>query len=149
MKRIIFLLTVIAIIGILMVTYPVISSFISPTSQLPVYKESYGSYIIMVYDQGNLSLVKHKITGLMLVINNIDQEKLGIAYIENSTSTFNVNYFFAKESVVLNNGDVTTAYVNTTEIYIGETTIIIPIQLSPGTYTVLLNDGNFFSVTIS
>jgi len=148
-KIVFFLLTIIVIIGIIMVSYPVISSIFSPTSQIPVYKESYGNYSVMIYNQSNLSLFKRNVTGLMLVINNIDQEKLGITYVQNSTNTYEVRYIFIKESVVLNNGDVTTAYVNSSEIYIGEDTLLIPIHLSPGTYTILFTNGNFFSVTIS
>jgi len=148
-KIIFFLLTIIAIIGIFLVSYPVISSIISPNSQIPVYKESYGTYSIMLYNQSDLSLFERNITGLMLVINNIDQEKLAITYIQNSTNTYIIHYIFIKESVVLNNGEVTTAYMNSSEVYIGEETLLIPIYLSPGTYIIFFNDGNFFSVTIS
>ncbi|ARM75559.1 hypothetical protein [Acidianus manzaensis] len=146
-KIVIFLISIIAVVGIIILTYPTISSILSPNSGSPIYQASYGTYTVEVYT--NSSIKSENITGIMMVINNIDEQQLTITCIQNSTTTIPINNFYVKQSVVSNSGNVISAFILTKEVYIGEVTVLVPIKLSPGNYTVILSDGNFFSINVS
>ncbi|BDC17669.1 hypothetical protein [Acidianus sp. HS-5] len=150
MKKIyLIFLTIVAVIGIVLLTYPMISALISPSQGLPIYNEKFGEFSLAVYNSTTLSIKNESMTGLMISLNNLQEEKLTILCIRNSTYTLDVRYFYIKESVVLSSGKVTTAFVKSDEVYIGVDTIFIPVKLSPGMYYVSFNDGNVIPVKFS
>ncbi|AWR96933.1 hypothetical protein DFR86_04740 [Acidianus sulfidivorans JP7] len=145
-KITIFLISAIAIIGILVLTYPTISSLVSPSSGYSIYEASYGNFPVEISTTSGIKT--ENITGIMIIINNIDESNLAITCIQNSSTTIPVSSFYEKISVVSNNGNIISAFILTREVYIGEQTILIPIKLSPGNYTVILSDGNFFTINV-
>jgi len=148
-KLYLIFLTIIVIIGILLLTYPMISALISPSQGLPIYNEKYGNFLISVYNSTTLSIKEENITGLMINLNNLQEEKLTILCIKNASYTLDVRYFYIKQSVVLSDGKVTAAFVKSDEVYIGDDTIFIPAKLSPGTYSIVFSDGNVITVKVS
>lgn len=148
-KLFFYILTAFTIVGIVIISYPVISSIISPSSQLPVYNVSYGSYVVPVYNQNSLTVKLENITGIKLTIDNIDQDNLTIESIQNSTTSLTVKNVYIQESVVTSNGSVITAFVNTGEIFIGRDLVIIPVSLHKGSYTIILSNGETVLINVT
>ncbi|BBG23063.1 hypothetical protein IC006_0347 [Sulfuracidifex tepidarius] len=147
-KIVIFLISSIAIIGIVLTTYPVIQSLVSP-QQVQVAKSSYGTFPLCVYSSDGTSGHLKNVTGIMLTINNENDKGLNLSCIENSTNVIHINYVYVKQQVINDQGDLSTGFMKEGEVFIGEETIVIPVKLSPGVYTLVFSDGNYFQVNIS
>lgn len=128
--------------------YFVVESFIPSSPFIPVYNASYGSYRIpLYYNNGTVKYVE--VEGLRLTLNNQDQNALQIASISNSSFTVRPSWYYETQVAPLPNGSVTVVYVRASEVYLGVETLIVPVVLSPGVYTVVFSDGNTFNFNVS
>ncbi|MCH1771250.1 MULTISPECIES: hypothetical protein [Metallosphaera] len=128
--------------------YFIFQSLIPNSEFIPTYNVSYGVYTIPVYSHGSISY--ETIKGLKLVIDNEDNNTVvRISSISNSSFSTTPSVYYYLESVPLSNGSIASAYAPVYEIYVGYDTLIIPVNLSPGQYNIVLTDGNQFSFTVT
>ncbi|MEM3777235.1 MAG: hypothetical protein QXZ65_08210, partial [Metallosphaera sp.] len=121
--------------------YFIVESLVPNSPFVPSYNVSYGTFRVPVYINSgeiNYSVIK----GIKLVIDNEDSNSLQISAITNSTYSITPSSYYQLESVPLYNGSFVDGYVKTYEIYLGYDTVIIPVELSPGLYTVYFSNGN-------
>jgi len=147
-KVIIFLISSIAIIGIAITTYPMIQSLVGP-QQIELAKSTYGTFPLCVYLPNGMGKHLENVTGIMLTINNEDDKDLNLSCVENSTNVIHVNYVYVKQQVINSQGDLAVGFVKEGEVFIGEETVVVPVKLSPGVYTLVFSDGNYFQVNVS
>lgn len=147
--EIVFLL-VIAILFVLLFSMPklygFISSILAPPQEITYYK--YGDFNVYIFNTTTGFVVKENITGLIIIINNIDSKDLTIISIGNSTYTIKYPIYYVEVPIVLPNGSVINGFERLYGIYIGYTTILIAVHLYPGKYIITLNDGTALSVYI-
>ncbi|MUN27894.1 hypothetical protein [Sulfuracidifex metallicus] len=148
-KTIIFLISVIAVAGIVITALPLIQAFMDPQSQTTVINASYGAFPLCIYNGVGVMGHLENVTGIMLQINNENDKYLNISCIENSSFVTHVNYVYLKQQVVDKNGNIVDGYIEEKDIFIGVETVVVPVKLSPGNYTVVFSDGNYFDVNIS
>ncbi|QKR01046.1 hypothetical protein GWK48_06715 [Metallosphaera tengchongensis] len=129
--------------------YFVVQSLVPSSPYVPSYNVQYGTFVIQFYSSGYLNSVN--VHGIKVIMDNEDTNNLKITSISNSTFSFSPSYYLQLESVPLSNGSIRSAFVNTTEIYLGSDTIIIPtsIKLYPGVYSIIFSDGNELNFNVS
>ncbi|MCG3109073.1 hypothetical protein L3N51_01363 [Metallosphaera sp. J1] len=142
-----FFVVATVVVLIALTGYFVFQSLIPSSEFVPSYNVSYGVYIIPVYAHGSINY--QTIKGLKLIIDNEDNNTVvKISSISNSTFSTTPTVYYYLESVPLSNGSIVSAYAPVYEIYVGYDTLVIPVNLSPGKYNVVLTDGNQFSFTV-
>jgi len=141
-------LTLAVIIVVAGTGYFIITGLAPSNSSVAEVKAIEGNFMVPIYSYSTNMLTYENLSGVEITINNIDEQSLTIVSISNSTYLINNPLYYEYQQVVAPNGSIVYAYVRTYEIYLGVNTIVIPIHLSPGLYTVLFNDGNSIQIMV-
>ena len=145
-KNFLTVLIVLILVGI--TAYFVVESLIPSSPFIPEYSATYGVYRIPVYYPNN-TITYLTVEGVKLTLNNQDQNALQISSVYNSTFKVVPPWYYETEGAPLPNASASTVYVQAHEIYLGVETVIVPLKLSPGVYTIVFSDGNTFNFNVS
>lgn len=115
---------------------------LNPGSVEPSYNVTYGELLLPVYNSSDGVIQTKNFTGLLITINNIDDQNLSVVSVQNSTLSIPYPPTYVYTQVVAQNGSLVYAYQQSYEIYLGYQRVFIPADLSPGTYLLLFNNGN-------
>ena len=147
-KLALFLFVVAVAIIIVLLTLDRGLAFDLLVSQSMSYNYTYGTFTVLIYNPAKGVVERETIRGILLYINNIDDQNLQIVAVSNSTYSITPAYYVAVP-VPLPNGSVVQGFERSYNIYIGYEEVLIPTTgLSPGNYIIELNDGITIPVTI-
>ncbi|WP_126449572.1 hypothetical protein [Sulfodiicoccus acidiphilus] len=142
-------LIVLVVASVVGTGYFVATGLAPSNSSLGVLNATEGYFYVPLFNYNDGSLTYQRLFGVKMTVNNIDEKSLTIVSISNSTFSVNYPSYYEYQQVMAPNGSLVYAYARTYEIYLGVNTVIIPLKLSPGTYTVLFNDGNSIQIQVS